>query len=165
MLFRSSVVLSAHSQGGVIAAAALAPGLADQRRIVWLTHGCPLDRLYARYFPEYFDEGLFEVIAESIGPEGDLPVWRNLWRHTDYIGGKVGGETHELPDPTADCAPPVEPSGSRFEDVWIPDPESSEPVLRDDPRPKPLRHSDFFSTSAYRSAIKALSQTLGQKTE
>lgn len=155
------VILSAHSQGGVITAAALAPGSVDHRRIVWLTHGCPLDRLYARYFPEYFDAGLFDTFTESIGPEGDLPVWRNLWRHTDYIGGPVGGDSHELPDPSLDCAPPTEPSGSRFEEVWVPDPESPEPVLRGDPRPKPLRHSDFFSTTAYRTAIADLAETLG----
>ena len=162
---KGDVILSAHSQGTIIAAAALAPRLGDERRIALLTHGCPLDRLYARYFPEYFDDGLFDVFAESVGPEGEVPVWRNLWRHTDYIGGPVRKPSHELPDPNSDCDPPGPPVGSRFEDVWVPDPDRSEPVVPGDPRPKPLRHSNFFSTGAYRTAIDDLARTLGYGVE
>ncbi|MFC1407890.1 hypothetical protein ACEZCY_01190 [Streptacidiphilus sp. N1-12] len=78
------LVLSGHSQGTVLAAAAvwqLDP--ATRERVALLTYGCPLRRLYGRFFPGF------------MGPEDlvrlhtDAPYWRNLFRVTDPIGGPV----------------------------------------------------------------------------
>jgi hypothetical protein len=78
------LVLSAHSQGTVLAAAAvwqLDPG--TRRRVALLTYGSPLRRLYGRYFPAYFGP------EELAWLHQDAPAWRNLFRVTDPIGGPV----------------------------------------------------------------------------
>ncbi|MQY11694.1 hypothetical protein SRB5_18130 [Streptomyces sp. RB5] len=82
------LVVSGHSQGSVLAAAAvwqLAPG--DRGRVALLTYGSPLHRLYGRWFPGYFGPGRLAAL------HGDVDTWTNLWRQTDPIGGPVG-----LPD-------------------------------------------------------------------
>ena len=131
---REAVVLSTHSQGSVIGAAVLAALPADQAAHVrWLTHGCPLDRLYATYFPEFFDAELFGTIGDKLARTDDAEAWRNLWRRTDYIGGRVLADVDRL----------------------VVDPESSETPLPIDPRPQPLRHSDFYGTTAYDDALRS----------
>ncbi|WP_443054005.1 hypothetical protein [Streptomyces sp. IBSBF 2435] len=78
------IILSGHSQGGVLAAAAvwqLDP--AARGRVALLTYGCPLARLYGRWFPAYFGPGPLR------GLHRDMHAWRNLWRRTDPIGGPV----------------------------------------------------------------------------
>ncbi|WP_345744993.1 hypothetical protein [Streptomyces sp. ODS28] len=86
------LVLSGHSQGSVLSAAAIWQLDPDTRRqVALLTYGSPLERLYGRWFPAYF------------GPEqlrhlhGEVDCWRNLWRLTDPIGGPVrlGGNGKE----------------------------------------------------------------------
>jgi len=122
------VILSTHSQGSVLGAAALAvlePTVTKDVR--WVTHGCPLNRLYATYFPEYFDAQLFESIRSKLRVSDQAPAWVNLWRRTDYIGGPVLDAVDEL----------------------VFDPESADTVLSLDPRPRPLRHSNFYMTRAY----------------
>ena len=81
---RRQLVLSGHSQGTVLAAAAVWQLDPETRaRVALLTYGCPLRRLYGRFFPGF------------MGPEDllrlhrDAPCWRNLFRVTDYIGGPV----------------------------------------------------------------------------
>jgi hypothetical protein len=98
------LVLSAHSQGTVLAASAvwqLAP--ATRRRIGLLTYGSPLERLYGRWFPAYFGPSELRMLHR------ELRDWRNLWRRTDPIGGPIrlagaGGRAVDvgpLPDPAA----------------------------------------------------------------
>jgi hypothetical protein len=93
------VVLSAHSQGTIIAAAALLQ-LHDTTGLRLLTYGCPLDRLYARYFPSYFGGNTLGTLlarlttndAPTHTPEPATPIegrWRNLYRETDPIGDSV----------------------------------------------------------------------------
>jgi hypothetical protein len=79
---RDTVVLSGHSQGSVIAAA-LVLQLDEPAcgRIRLLTYGCPLARLYGRFFPSYFN-------TEALGRIGSIS-WCNLYRLTDPIGGPV----------------------------------------------------------------------------
>ena len=97
------LVISAHSQGTVLAAAAmwqLAPE--TRRRVALLTYGSPLRRLYGRYFPAYMG-------PEELGLlHADAPAWRNLFRVTDPIGGPV-----RLPAPRdgqeVDAPPFVDP--------------------------------------------------------
>ncbi|MFM9679613.1 hypothetical protein [Streptomyces brasiliscabiei] len=78
------LVISGHSQGSVLAAAAawqLTPSV--RRRVALLTYGSPLERLYGRWFPAHFGP---EPLA-SLHREVDC--WRNLYRLTDPIGGPV----------------------------------------------------------------------------
>ncbi|GAA1011504.1 hypothetical protein GCM10009556_035510 [Acrocarpospora pleiomorpha] len=79
----NTVVLSGHSQGSVIAAAVvlqLDPAARPSTRL--LTHGSPLRRLYARYFPTYFDTTTLREVQNAT-------PWNNLYRNSDPIGGPV----------------------------------------------------------------------------
>ncbi|MBL1082742.1 hypothetical protein JK359_12250 [Streptomyces actinomycinicus] len=99
------LVLSGHSQGSVLAAAAawqLPPSV--RGRVALLTYGSPLERLYGRWFPAHFGPPALAALHQ------DVACWRNLYRLTDPIGGPVhvpGGTTtpdvdHEpLRDPLA----------------------------------------------------------------
>lgn len=97
------LVISGHSQGSVLAAAAvwqLREGTRHQ--VALLTYGSPLERLYGRWFPAYFG-------AAPLGDLGrEVHCWRNLWRATDPIGGpvRVGGEEGE---PAVDHGPLKDP--------------------------------------------------------
>ncbi|WP_062646174.1 hypothetical protein [Streptomyces maremycinicus] len=78
------LVISGHSQGSVLAAAAawqLKP--ADRRRVALLTYGSPIERLYGRWFPAHFGPAALAALHE------DIACWRNLYRLTDPIGGPV----------------------------------------------------------------------------
>ncbi|MEV5431678.1 hypothetical protein [Streptomyces sp. NPDC052701] len=89
------LVISGHSQGSVLAAAAawqLPP--AARKRVALLTYGSPLERLYGRWFPAHFGP------AALISLHHDVDCWRNLYRLTDPIGGPV-----RLP---GDCGPEVD---------------------------------------------------------
>ncbi|WP_063764584.1 hypothetical protein [Streptomyces sp. NRRL F-5053] len=78
------LVISGHSQGSVLAAAAVWQLDRDTRRqVALLTYGSPLERLYGRWFPAYFGPRQLSAL------DGDLEGWRNLWRLTDPIGGPV----------------------------------------------------------------------------
>ena len=101
------VVLSGHSQGSVLAAAAVYQLPRDEaRQTALLTYGSPLRRLYTRFFPAYFGVGQVEELRSR------TPWWRNLWRRTDPIGGPTGleGIDVELPDPSAFGRPPGDPT-------------------------------------------------------
>nr|WP_251692265.1 hypothetical protein [Streptomyces sp. CHD11] len=78
------LVLSGHSQGSVLAAAAawqLPP--ATRRRVALLTYGSPLERLYGRWFPAHFGPDALGFLHQEVD------CWRNLYRRTDPIGGPV----------------------------------------------------------------------------
>ncbi|MDQ0579250.1 hypothetical protein [Streptomyces rishiriensis] len=78
------LVISGHSQGSVLAAAAawqLKPS--DRRRVALLTYGSPIERLYGRWFPAHFGPAALAALHEEIA------CWRNLYRLTDPIGGPV----------------------------------------------------------------------------
>ncbi|MET9773924.1 hypothetical protein ABZ023_06585 [Streptomyces sp. NPDC006367] len=78
------LVISGHSQGSVLAAAAawqLAPSA--RRRVALLTYGSPLERLYGRWFPAHFGPDALASLHR------DVDCWRNLHRRTDPIGGPV----------------------------------------------------------------------------
>lgn len=101
------VLLSGHSQGSVLAAAAaLQLSSTEQRRSALLTYGSPLRRLYARFFPAYLGVAELEALRDRV------PWWRNLWRRTDPIGGPVElpGVDVELPDPESFGRPPGDPA-------------------------------------------------------
>ncbi|MEU9166545.1 hypothetical protein AB0D34_01820 [Streptomyces sp. NPDC048420] len=89
------LVISGHSQGSVLAAAAawqLEPSV--RKRVALLTYGSPLERLYGRWFPAHFGPVALTALHH------DVDCWRNLHRLTDPIGGPV-----RLP---GDCGPEVD---------------------------------------------------------
>lgn len=101
------VVLAAHSQGSIIATAAL---LQRECRppddvIALVTFGSPLRTLYHWGFPAYFNDDVLEALLPRDGSDARLQAWRNCYYQTDYIGGAVfadGASTNvdvELPDP------------------------------------------------------------------
>lgn len=73
------VVVSAHSQGSIVAVAALDSMPEFDMRL--LTHGSPLATLFMRFFPVSFPPEVPSKIA--------VRPWINLWRPTDPIGGPV----------------------------------------------------------------------------
>ncbi|MFH9421934.1 hypothetical protein [Streptomyces sp. NPDC017529] len=78
------LVISGHSQGSVLAAAAVWQlDLVTRSRVALLTYGSPLERLYGRWFPACFGP---EALT---GLHREMDDWRNLWRLTDPIGGPV----------------------------------------------------------------------------
>ena len=89
------VVLVAHSQGAVLATAALVQPdcrpAGDEPTLI--TFGSPVGKLYRWGFPAYFDAALVGALV----PGGDDPAdgWRNFYYPTDPIGGPV---TDGLPE-------------------------------------------------------------------
>ncbi|WP_037820678.1 hypothetical protein [Streptomyces sp. NRRL S-146] len=93
------LVISGHSQGSVLAAAAawqLAPSA--RKRVALLTYGSPLERLYGRWFPAHFGPAALGSLHR------DVDCWRNLYRLTDPIGGPM-----RLPGAQVDHAPLMDP--------------------------------------------------------
>jgi hypothetical protein len=78
------LVISGHSQGSILAAAAVWQlPWRTRRRVALLTYGSPLERLYGRWFPAYFGPEPLRALHREIH------CWRNLWRRTDPIGGPI----------------------------------------------------------------------------
>ncbi|MGW1724280.1 hypothetical protein ACWCQK_15255 [Streptomyces sp. NPDC002306] len=89
------LVISGHSQGSVLAAAAVWQLKPSERgRVALLTYGSPLERLYGRWFPAHFGPSALGSLHREVA------CWRNLHRLTDPIGGPV-----RLP---GDCGPDVD---------------------------------------------------------
>lgn len=115
---RGAVVLSAHSQGTVIAAALvwqLPRDVLERCRLI--TYGSPLSRLYGRMYSSWFGPEELTGLQERIG-DGR---WVNLFRTTDWIGGPVHAEADQqvLRDPpllgTADGDPAFEKPHGHFD--------------------------------------------------
>ncbi|MEU5765057.1 hypothetical protein ABZ782_03925 [Streptomyces asoensis] len=124
------LVISGHSQGSVLAAAAawqLKPS--DRGRVALLTYGSPIERLYGRWFPAHFGPAALAALHE------DIACWRNLYRLTDPIGGpiRLSGD---------DCGPQVDRE------------PLADPLAygRDEEHPLPaavLGHSDYQADPAF----------------
>lgn len=97
---KGSLILSGHSQGSVIGAAAILliaqtePHKAN--RIGFVTHGSPIGRLYFELFPAVFDREFLDVLVKALTNEADgargVIRWRNLHRATDPVGGPIRTE-------------------------------------------------------------------------
>ncbi|HEX4815280.1 MAG TPA: hypothetical protein VFV66_21270 [Nonomuraea sp.] len=138
---RDQVVLSGHSQGSVIAAAlVLQLGPELRRRVGLLTHGSPLRRLYAAFFPAYFGTPGLTAVRDSV-------EWYNLYRLSDPIGGPVFRRVDPFSGRGREAGDPVD----RF--CWDP--------LRPGPgQPPPAArwHSDYWLDPPYREALDRLTR-------
>jgi pimeloyl-ACP methyl ester carboxylesterase len=141
------VVLVSHSQGSVIAAAAL---LSDDgttaHRVALMTFGSPLRRLYARNFPSYFGTGVLPRLRQRLGQ--DRPRWVNLWARTDPIGSWV------IDDRDRTMREALAEVDYRLLDV-----ESLTPRA-DGTYPPICGHSGFWSRPEYRDAVGMLESSL-----
>ena len=161
------VVLAGHSQGTVLSMAALlGPGRSAAGRTALLTFGTVLRRLYARIFPLYFSQNAFDALGRRLGappgatvggtgpagagPDGSRVRWRNLWRRTDYLGGRIV-------DPLAATVPGTAGGGREqgSVDVELVDPLFL-PVPGDTTLPAAGRHSNFTRDPAFQEELMAL---------
>lgn len=129
------VVVSAHSQGSVIAAAALGrtSGRAgDEPTIGVVTFGSPLGKLYRWAFPALFSDGFLAGITDDRAGIGPV-LWRNVYYATDYIGGDVSCGSSTIPDSV---------------DVELVDPPTHRYVV-DQPLPRVLSHTGYWYDEAF----------------
>jgi hypothetical protein len=161
------VVLAAHSQGTVIAAAAatrLLAGLAprDAQRVGIVMAGSPLQWAYPRAFPAVVPhEGLLELFGDLSGR------WRTLARGTDAIGGGVTTWRRQVfdgqligvgfrADGTSGALPPsvTGPTGALVlgGDHWLPDPQHG-PFPGRRWASGVLHHDDYYSDPEWDRAV------------
>jgi heme/copper-type cytochrome/quinol oxidase subunit 3 len=134
---RSGVVVSAHSQGTVIAVATLLRLRTEPQRLALLTYGSPLQRLYGRAFPHFFGLPVLDYVRRTYGGR-----WTNLYRRSDPIGGPVACADADVPQPDG------------------PDRRLSDPIFKTDPYafdpPPPYGHSHYFADAAFDPCVAAL---------
>jgi len=159
------VVLVAHSQGTIIAAATLLHATGFEGRdeqYPLLTFGSPLRRLYAQNFPAYFGaEALDTLRTRQSEPR---QRWINLWAASDPIGAWVFGtdeyfvqRSQEPPDMTA-VLPVVD---CRIPDVAQQDPAHGK--YDADPVGPVCGHSGFWQRGEYDKAVDALQAIVTQE--
>lgn len=160
------VVVSAHSQGTIIAAALVLQLDPEQRRRVrLLTYGSPLQRVFSRHFPAYFGpvalhrigQLLSEAAAAPVGGDGQAEPaatgsawrWRNLFRPSDPIGGAVF------------FAYPISADDNDDVDWQLMDPLIDR--LAGDPAwPRAYSHSDYWLDPAFATARELLERWPGE---
>lgn len=147
-------ILSGHSQGSVLSLAAVA-SLHDDvaRHVLLVTHGSPLFRFYAQYFPRYFHEALFVACARKLGPTDDVRdgTWLNFWRRTDPICDPLFTTAHPQVELAPGLVAALDLAVSRAE--RLPDIEVRDPV---DPVAPTRGHSGYMADPAMWRAIEAL---------
>jgi hypothetical protein len=133
---QGAAVIAAHSQGSVIAVAAL-----QQRRsrpnddnVGLVTFGCPLTHLYGWAFPAYFGRHALDVSGPRVW------CWRNFFYDTDFIGG------------------PVRTAGSSL-DTRLEDPPTFWYIYGQDP-PAPGRHSGYWNDPRVWAWVDQCAQTI-----
>lgn len=105
------VLLSAHSQGTVVAAATmmqLSPEAAQ--RTALFTYGSPIEILYHRIFPAYFGHGAVAFIAARMSPGSIEHPWQHFYCRTDPLGVRLSelgsfAESGELQVEPITCFP------------------------------------------------------------
>lgn len=134
------VVLAAHSQGSVIAAATLLQAdEATAPRVALLTFGSPLRRMYARNFPAYFGTGALPRLRVR-----EPSRWINLRACTDPIGSWVIDHHDRSLRQALDDV-----------DYRLLDVESLTPRA-DGTYPPICGHSGFWTRQEYRDAVRVL---------
>ncbi|WP_062385873.1 hypothetical protein [Demequina iriomotensis] len=150
---KATVIVSAHSQGAIIALPALqglqgtsaTTAVPGKDRLRLLTYGQLLNVHYRWLFPWIFNPHLFADVGTLVRNE-ERTGWINLYRQTDPLG-------HPVNDPPG-------------EDDWenVPDP----PTPDEDPysftpgppgKPRTLNHGNYQYGARYEEALKELSRT------
>lgn len=162
-----AVVVSAHSQGSLIAfATMLWLSEEERRRVALVTYGSQLQVAFPRGFPAYVDVGLIADVRAALGGR-----WVNLYRETDPIAGPVLSWDRE---PLAE--PPALPSSRRIGEVepgtdvlvggtgrresgddWrVLDPSPVDASLQVTTLTHLSKHSGYPATADYRAAVARL---------
>jgi hypothetical protein len=118
--------------------------------IAFLSFGCVLRRLYARYFTEYFSSLALGRVRSLLTPARDAaPRWINLWRYSDYLGGAVMS------------GPPPDPANGDAVDVQSVDPlwdraggATTWPLAN--------RHSYFWGDVAFPGCVGTLAERVSE---
>ncbi|NND01341.1 MAG: hypothetical protein HKN91_01005, partial [Acidimicrobiia bacterium] len=160
-----AAILSGHSQGSVVAfAAAASLGESTARRTALITHGSPLRRFYARFFPSYFDDELLVATASRVGPtdEAGDGYWLNFHRLTDpialpvFVGDIASGPSARL---DAKIAAAIGDRTQDLPDVALDDPHTIKWAVRQRP-PEVLWHLSYIADPKMSTAIKELTALL-----
>jgi hypothetical protein len=142
-------MLVAHSQGAVLATAALVqPGCRPGGdRPALLTFGSPVCKLYSWGFPAYFDHDLLQPLEP--GGEGRLTDWRNFYYPTDPIGGPVAGDLSR--------------AGGNLVDHGLLDPEECYYIYGQAP-PSPQGHGGYWADRRVWNLINQIAASEGRNT-
>jgi hypothetical protein len=125
------LLLAGHSQGSVLAFAALSPLSAAQlQRVALVTYGSPISSIYAVFFPAYFGPPEVEALRDKLPTlAGGLAGWRNFYRRTDPIGGPVFADT-TTPDRDTEVLDPFPGPATDLADATPPRERDAAPWLR-----------------------------------
>ncbi len=143
------VVLTAHSQGSMVAADVLARQSArhEEKAVGLVTLGSPLAKLYRWAFPALVSDGLLQNFAGGHGGIGDLR-WRNVYYETDYIGGPVA--TDDWP-------------ASADTDVRLVDPPTDKFVFAQ-PLPRILSHTGYWVDARFWQEVDSVCDAIAADT-
>ncbi|WP_136517810.1 hypothetical protein [Cellulomonas telluris] len=148
------VVLTAHSQGSVLAAATLVRASArssTEPAIGFVGVGSPLGKLYRWAFPGLFSDGVLARLADgNRRGDGDVagigPVrWTNVFYRTDYVGGPV--RTRESSVGGHVDVPLVDPPTHRY--------------VAGQPLPRVLTHTGYWQDGAFWNRVDAMCAEVG----
>jgi hypothetical protein len=161
------VVLSAHSQGSLIAIATLLwLSEAERSRVALVTYGSQLQVAFPRGFPAYVDFRLLRLVRARLGNR-----WINLYRETDPIAGPVlswdrstipaapGAPTSHRLGAAGSQADVIEGSTGRREsgpDWRVLDPPPVDPMLQTTAVTHLSKHSGYPASSDYGAALRDL---------
>jgi hypothetical protein len=164
-----AVILSGHSQGSVVAFAAAA-SLEESTTInlALVTHGSPLRRFYARFFPSYFTDELLIDTAGRLGSAASPAdgSWLNFHRRTDPVALPIFKPLREegrfpyAPAPMTELATTLGTSGTaELPDVQLQDPISL--VWAEHRRPPDvLWHLSYMADPKMAGAVNTLTEIL-----
>ena len=85
------LLLAPHSQGSIIATAAVLGMTAPTQRLALLTYGSPWTRHYAEFFPAVFSPACLDALASRLVHTRGGIRWRNLFRVSDPMAGQIAG--------------------------------------------------------------------------
>ncbi|OLT14346.1 hypothetical protein BJF78_02620 [Pseudonocardia sp. CNS-139] len=170
---RRDLVLCGHSQGSLLAFAALvrcARSGADADRVLLdrvglLTLGSQLQVMFARAFPAYVNLRAIEALHRRLGG-----AWRNLYRDTDHLAGPVLSWQHTPAtaagwvgkSPGDTYADRDEAAGARREygpDWRLLDPPLPDAAQQQRPLDALRGHGDYWGDAAWPAALAALRAT------